>query len=123
MVLTTIQLFILPLWILFAGLVLPTLAIGLTLAIYILFSPLALVFGLIAMPSWNRKQIVFVVLIIGLYPLVAALMLLIMVAFLVMYVCVRDRFEYHHGIYDPFIELGLGYVIWFLNVNKSIVAM
>jgi len=40
-----------------------------------------------------------------------------------MYTCVRDRFEFHHGIYDPIIEMGLSYIVWFLGVFKSIVAM
>lgn len=61
-----------------------------------------------------------IVLTILLYPLVSAILLLLMAVFMVLFVFVRDRFEYHHGVYDPFIEMFLHYVQCFLKVLKSI---
>ncbi|MBS1889702.1 MAG: hypothetical protein JST59_00285 [Actinobacteria bacterium] len=120
---TTLQLLLIPLWVFFAALLLPALAIGLVVGLYAVLSPLMLIFVVTVMPGWSKKHIIVIICIVVLYPVVAALMLLLMVLFVVSYLCIRDRFEYHHGIYDPIIELGLMYVIWFLSVFKSIVAM
>ena len=121
---TTLQLFLLPLWVFFAAFLLPTLAITLTIALYAALSPLMLIFFVTVMPpGWSKKHVLFIILIVVLYPIIAALMLLVMLAFMLMYACVRDRFEFHHGIYDPFIEIGLTYIICFLSVFKAIVAM
>jgi|JI6StandDraft_1071083.scaffolds.fasta_scaffold27756_1 hypothetical protein len=120
---TTLQLLLIPLWIFFAALLLPTLVLTLTISLYALLSPLMLVFVVAVMPGWSKQHVFYIVLIVLLYPLVAALMLLLMLFFVLMYACVRDRFEFHHGIYDPIIELGLSYIVWFLTVFKSIVAM
>jgi hypothetical protein len=103
-IVTLYQILFLPLWIFFGALVIPVVSIVVLFVLYTLLSPLMIILLFALGPLQNRcirnSGIIITVI---LYPIISAIMVLILLIFVILFLFVRHRFEYHHGIYDPFM--------------------
>lgn len=92
-----------PLWIFVGALLVPTILVSLFLILYVLLSPLVpvMLFGTSGLSKTKRTiGILFCIL---LYPLISALLLLVLVIFAICFPCIKDKYELHHGLNDPLI--------------------
>lgn len=81
----------------------PTILVSLFILLFILISPLLPIMLFGTSDLSKQKKTIGIVVCIILYPLISALLLLIMILFGLSFACVKDKYEYHHGLNDPII--------------------